>query len=175
MNWLLLTYRVATEPSRHRVGIWRELRKEGAVGLQQGTWVMPDVADLRSVAERVAVLVGQADGEVFQFELSPDPDTQARLRALFVDAREAEWAEFLSECAKFEAEIDSEISKAKLTLAELDEEEASLDRLRRWSRELRTRDIFGAPSADLATERLADCVTRLDDYAERVYRERGQA
>ena len=42
---------------------------------------------------------------------------------------EAEWAEFIDECAKYEAEIDREIAEQKLTLAELDEEEQSLERL----------------------------------------------
>jgi hypothetical protein len=45
------------------------------------------------------------------------------------------------------AEIDKEIAKKKFTLAELDEEEQSLERLRRWHRELRLRDALGAPSA----------------------------
>jgi hypothetical protein len=27
MDWILLTYRLSSEPSRHRVAVWRELRK----------------------------------------------------------------------------------------------------------------------------------------------------
>jgi hypothetical protein len=39
------------------------------------------------------------------------------------------------------------LSLPALTLAELDEDEQSLDRLRRWYRTIRARDLFGAPSA----------------------------
>lgn len=38
----------------------------------------------------------------------------------------------------------------KLTLAELEEDKQSLDRLRRWHRELALRDVFHTPSAQLA-------------------------
>ena len=59
-------------------------------------------------------------------ELDPLRDDSERLAAVYTAAREAEWTEFLSECGKYLAEIDKEIAKAKLTLAELDEEEQSL-------------------------------------------------
>ena len=38
----MLTYRLVAEPSRHRVAVWRELRRSGAVSLQQGLWAVPD-------------------------------------------------------------------------------------------------------------------------------------
>ncbi len=41
----------------------------------------------------------------------------------------------------------NEIATEKFTLAELDEEEQSLERLRRWHREVTLRDVFGVPSA----------------------------
>ena len=76
----------------------------------------------------------------------------------------------MAECGKFLAEIDREIAKGKLTLAELDEEEQSLERLRRWHRELRLRDLLGAPSAAGADQRLKDCEAKLEDYTQRVFR-----
>src|SRR5258708_26068155 len=42
VTWRLITYRLPAEPSRHRVGVWRELRRLGAVSLQQGTWAVPE-------------------------------------------------------------------------------------------------------------------------------------
>jgi hypothetical protein len=39
----------------------------------------------------------------------------------------------------------------KFTLAELEEEEQSLERLRRWYRDIRARDVFGAPDAAIPT------------------------
>ena len=84
--------------------------------------------------------------------------------SLFNDARRAEWDEFVADCAKFDAEIDKELAANKLTLAELEEEEQSLERLRRWYRELKTRDVFGSQHAAEAEQRLKNCVERLEDY-----------
>ena len=93
----------------------------------------------------------------------------ARLEQLFTEARQDEWAEFLADCGKFSAEIDAEIGKGKFTLAELEEEEQSLDRLRRWHRELAARDVFGAPGAAEAAQQLKHCAERLAEYTELVF------
>jgi len=88
---------------------------------------------------------------------------------LFTAEREEEWSEFVSECDKFEAEVAGEIAKEKFTLAELDEEEQNLERLQRWHRELRSRDLLGAPSQGSAEQRLKECMEALEDFAERVF------
>ena len=54
-------------------------------------------------------------------------------------------------------------------MAELEEEEHSLERLRRWHRELTARDVFGAPTAAEAGQQLKHCTERLADYTERVF------
>ncbi len=167
--WRLFTYRLPAEPSRHRVAVWRELRKIGAVSLQQATWAVPTGTAFDQSLNRAVELVQKANGQAFAFDVVPDEPSTKVLQELFTADREAEFAEFIAECAKFEAELDHEIEIEKFTLAELDEEEHSLDRLRRWYRELRTKDLYGAPSASAAEGRLKQCSSRLEDYAERVY------
>jgi len=44
-----------------------------------------------------------------------------------------------------------------------------MERLRRWHRELTVRDVFGAPTAATANDRLAECAVRLEDYTQRVF------
>ena len=174
VDWLLLTYRLPAEPSRHRVAVWRELRRVGAVSVQQATWALPARAEFLDALDRAVELVHRADGEVLVFDAVPRGDgMSARLEALFNEEREAEWAEFLAECTKFEREIDKEIRIEKFTVAELDEEEQNLERLQRWFRALRARDLFGNPSRSEAEGRLKECVERLEDYAERVYQHGG--
>lgn len=174
MDWVLLTYHLPSEPSRHRVAVWRELRRVGAVSLQQATWAVPARPDFVEAVSRAVELIERADGEALIFDAVPQGEAMAaRLEALFTTEREQEWAEFLAECSKFDDEIDKEIRIKKFTAAELDEEEQSLERLRRWFRELRTRDLFETPSRDEAEQRLKECVERLEDFAERVYQHRG--
>ncbi|MEU6745232.1 Chromate resistance protein ChrB [Spirillospora sp. NPDC046719] len=83
--------------------------------------------------------------------------------------RTADWTEFLDDCDKYEAELAKEIRTAKFTLAKLEEEERSLERLRRWHRDLTARDVFGSPQASQAAERLKQCAAACEDYAERVF------
>jgi hypothetical protein len=168
--WTVLVVRLPAEPTRHRVAVWRELRRVGGLSLGHGVWALPSTPAFTEGVERAVELVERGEGEVVLLDAAPHDETHAaRLEAQFTAAREAEWNEFLAECAKYEAELDHEIEKGKFTLAELDEEEQSLERLRRWYRELKLRDLFGAPSAREAEERLKHCANQLEAYAGRVY------
>src|SRR5947209_13684921 len=102
-RWLLLTYRLPAEPSRHRVAVWRELRKTGAISLQQAAWALPARGEFLEAVNRVVALVERAGGEALLFDATGrDEATGARAEQLFTEAREAEWTEFLDECGKFE-------------------------------------------------------------------------
>ncbi|MGW5714754.1 Chromate resistance protein ChrB [Amycolatopsis sp. NPDC003865] len=170
-RWSVLVVRVPAEPSRHRVAVWRELRRAGALSLGQGVWAVPDAPVFADGVARVTELAGRGDGEVLVLDAAgrSEPDG-ARLEALFTAERAEEWAEFLADCGKFDAEIDKEIRVGKFTMAELEEEEQSLERLRRWHRDIKARDVFGAPAAADAGERLAHCADRLAEYTDRVFR-----
>jgi hypothetical protein len=170
VDWVILTYHLPTEPSRHRVAVWRELRRVGAISLQQATWAVPARDDFVAAVSRAADLIERGEGDALIFDAAPQGDEMAtRLESLFTTEREEEWKEFLAECDKFDEEIDKEIRIKKFTAAELDEEEQNLERLHRWFRELRARDLFGAPSLGEAERRLKECSERLEDYAEQVY------
>jgi hypothetical protein len=169
-KWLVLVVRVPAEPSRHRVAVWRELRRIGALSLGQGTWAVPDVPGFADGVARVIELAQRGEGEVVVLDAAGRAEQDgARLAELFTADREEELAEFLADCGKFDAEIDKEIRNRKFTMAELEEEEQSLERLRRWHRELKARDVFGAPSAADAEDRLKHCADRLADYTQQVF------
>ncbi|MFG3188100.1 Chromate resistance protein ChrB [Streptomyces omiyaensis] len=169
-RWLVLVVKVPAEPSRHRVAVWRELRRIGALSIGQGVWAVPDVPVFADGVSRALELTEKAGGQALSLNATGrGPDDAARFRDLFNAARSADWAEFLADCGKFEAEIAKEIRTAKFTLAELEEEEQSLERLRRWHRDLTARDVFGAPEAAGAAVRLKTCAAVCEDYAERVF------
>ena len=171
MAWRVITYRLPAEPSRHRVAVWRELRRLGAVPLQQGTWAVPEGEPFAAGFAHVVAAIEAAGGQPVVL-VAEEEASVAQLEELFTAQREAEWGEFLSDCGKYEAELAGEVRKGKLTLAELDEEEQSLDRLRRWYRTIKARDLFGAPSAPAAERRLKECTEALEGFAEQVYQAR---
>lgn len=166
----MVVVRLPAEPSRHRVAVWRELRKVGALSLGQGMWAAPDLPFFNEGVQRATALAERAVGEVIALTARGRTDVDALgLERLYNEARSADWAEFLADCAKFEAELSKEIRIQKFTLAELEEEEQSLERLRRWHRDLALRDVFGTPERGLASDRLKACTVACEGYAELVF------
>ncbi len=171
MTWVLLIVRLSGEPSRHRVAVWRELRRAGAVPVAPGVWTFPESPVFAAAVDRAADLARRGGGDVTVLDVAHRTgDGDGMLREAFTQARVQEWAEFVDDCGKFETEIAKEVRSGKFTLGELEEEEQSLDRLRRWYRDLKARDVLELPEAAEAERRLKACVEVLDYYADQVYR-----
>jgi hypothetical protein len=67
------------------------------------------------------------------------------------------------------AEIDKEFAKEKFTLAELDEEEAELDKLKSWHERIRARDVHGSDGADEAEAALGRASEAVARYTTAVF------
>ncbi|MFC9504777.1 Chromate resistance protein ChrB [Streptomyces sp. NPDC057002] len=89
--------------------------------------------------------------------------------ALFTAARSVDWTEFLAGCGKFEEVVAKEIRIGKFTLAELEEGEQGLERLRRWHRDVTVREVFGAPEGGEAAKGLEWCVGACEGCSEQVF------
>ncbi|MEN0138278.1 MAG: Chromate resistance protein ChrB, partial [Rhodococcus sp. (in: high G+C Gram-positive bacteria)] len=110
IRWLIALVTLPAGPSRHRVAVWRELRKVGALSLGQGTWAVPSVPAFTAGLDRTTELVERAAGEIiFLHATGASADDSARFEAMFTAAREEDWAEFLADCGKYEAELDKDI------------------------------------------------------------------
>jgi hypothetical protein len=164
VGWLLLTYRLPAERSSARVAVWREVRRGGALQLQQSVVAFPDTEEFRGALARVRAVVSEVGGSAVALRAEPlEEDDDGRLVSVWNEARGAEYAELASECEKLVAEIDKEFAKQKFTLAELDEEEAELEKLTRWHERIRARDVHGsegAAEAEVALERAGEALAR---------------
>jgi hypothetical protein len=119
-SWRLLTYRFSDDASWHRLGDVRELRRVGAVSLQEATWAFPPGDGFDQGVGRAVTLVQWAGGRPLLFEVTPSTETATVLKELFTAEREAESAEFVSEAGKAEAERRREMTERKFTLAEME-------------------------------------------------------
>jgi hypothetical protein len=54
--------RLPAHPARHRMALWREVRRSGAIALGQAVWAVPDLPAVRPLLERLADLVEAARG-----------------------------------------------------------------------------------------------------------------
>jgi hypothetical protein len=170
MTWMVLIVRLTGATSRHRVAVWRELRRIGAAPVIQGVWTVPDTPHFKEAVSKVEELARKGSGDVIVLSTATAgaPGAEA-MDTAFRTQRLEEWKEFGGDCRKFEDEIAKEIRIEKFTLAELEEEEQSLDRLRRWHRELKSRNVLELPEATAAESHLKACGEALDAYAEMVY------
>lgn len=168
MPWRIVTYRLAADPSRHRVGIWRELRRVGAVALQTATWAVPSGDRFDQGLAKTRRLVERANGQLLVLDLDPGSAGLGELERLYTSEREKEWLELWAECDRAADDLGGAPSRGRPTLAELDEQGERLERLRRCARELRARDLFGAPSAPAAELRLKRLAALVDDVAGRL-------
>ncbi|QNK80314.1 Chromate resistance protein ChrB [Nakamurella sp. PAMC28650] len=169
-QWLVLAVRVPAEPTRHRVAVWRELRRVGALLLGQATWAAPEVPGVAAGISRAVGLATRGGGEILVLRaVGRSAHDGRRLQELFTAQRQDEWLEFIADGAKFDVEIDKEIRINKLTFAELEEEEQSLERLKRWHRTIKARDVFGAEAAGEADRVLELCTRRLAEYTQLVF------
>jgi hypothetical protein len=171
-RWWVLVYRVPSEPATKRVTIWRDLKRAGALYLQQCVCILPDVGSNRDELERIMAKIPPMGGEATHFAVPRlEPDDEARIIRGFREQRSNEYAEIIEECeVKFVKEVDFEHGRQNYTFEELEEIEQDLDKIRRWYDRIRARDWFGAPRRDEVAAWLERCQVLLDDFEETVYR-----
>jgi len=68
VRWVLLSSRLPREPSRLRLGIWRRLRRLGALLLHDAVWVLPEDAKTREAFEWLAEEISEQGGTAFVWE-----------------------------------------------------------------------------------------------------------
>ena len=170
LKWLVINYNLPTEPSRHRVAAWRGLKKIGAVNIQQSMWILPEDEENLSALQKISGDIEANGGEAFLMEsVFFDARDEERVMALFNSMRDDEYMEFIGECKKYLKELEKEIKIEKFTFAELEEEEAELEKLISWHSKLGKRDIFNASRGNEARE-LADMIrAAFEHYSEMVY------
>lgn len=169
-SWLLLTYKVPPEPAKRRIALWRKLKALGAVYLQSGVCLLPrtdeHVRRLKVLENDIAAM----DGEALLLEtVGLDRAQEERVVARFSVDRNEAYAEFISRCDDFEAEIARERGKGKFTYAEVEENEEDLTKLRAWLDKIVRLDFYDAPLRADAEHRLQRCSELLDDYAREVF------
>ena len=167
MAWILITYRLPSEPSRARVAVWREVRRAGALHLQQSVVAFPATDGFAHAVARFRAVVSDVGGESLALRAEPlEAPGHDQLVAAWNAARDAECVELAAECAKFIEEIEHEFEIEKFTDAELEEEESEHDKLERWRERIRGRDVHGAArasDADAALERAREALARYSD------------
>ena len=167
-GWLLLVYRVPSEPTRLRAAVWRRLKSLGAVYLQNSAAVLPAGRGAERALRRLRREILDMEGTAVLLSCTALVGGQD-VKALFQAARDSEYEEILDKCQDFHAGLDKEYRAEHFTYGELEENEVELVKLRNWLAKVQARDNFGAPARTWAQQALDTCEQALEAYAARVY------
>jgi hypothetical protein len=171
-GWHLFVYRLPSKPSSARVAVWRDLRRIGALPLQQAVVALPRGRGFEERLDAVEARVAAEGGSSYRFVVAGGERLEEEWNAL----RRREYDEIVEECeTKFEREIEFELFRGNLTASEAEEIEADLEKIRAWFGRVAARDVFGAPDRDRADAAIARCAELLEDFERRVYAAESEA
>lgn len=169
LQWIVLVYRVPSEPTRLRAAVWRRLKNLGAIYLQNSVAALPaDYKSERALRSLRNEIVEGMSGRALLLS-SAAMVGELDLVADFNAARNEEYQEILDRCQGFYAEIEKETAIKHFTYGELEEIEEDLVKLRRWYDKVKERDSFGASRAPDVGVELDKCAAALQGYASLVY------
>lgn len=170
-RWLVLIYRIPSEPSSARTALWRETRRLGALSLQHAVCLFPWTEKLQNAcAGLVNRIADEYGGEATLFETtSPNLAWQEKMIERWNAARREEYEEVVDETERFHEEIARERRKGKFTFAELEDEESNLRRLQTYLTQVQSRDVFGASGRTQAQAEVNRCAQTLEIFAQEIY------
>jgi DNA-binding transcriptional regulator PaaX len=170
-SWLLLIYRVPSDSSRARVTVWRQLKRLGALYVQQAVCVLPDRSDLRKSLGEIRERLDELGGSSIFLVLSDvDDDVRNQFVEGFRSQSAKEYAEIVEECdTKFAKEIEFERFRENYTFEETEEIRQDLEKLRRWLKKVEKRDWMSADGRDLARQKVAECERLLEQFEADVF------
>src|SRR4051812_46704411 len=171
-GWILLIYRVPTEPASRRVSIWRQLKRMGGLYLQQCACIFPSRPEVVQELEQRATAIKEWGGDYTLFDIPAlRPGDEERIIGTFRDLRSKEYAEIIEECeTKFVKEIEFEHFRQNYSYAETEEIRQDLDKIRRWHKSVVDRDWFGADKRGETEAWIERCAALLADFEQEVYR-----
>ncbi len=173
-SWLLFLPQLPSTPSSLRVQVWRRMRVAGALGLQNGVWVLPQIPAYEQVLQEILTYVEHHGGSGMLFVSHPlDAALDAGIIARFRADRDQEYREFCQRCADLCAELGRETEAENFSFAELEENEQDLQKLEDWLRKIQARDVFGGHAAANAAVALAAGRQALQTFTGAVYRREG--
>ncbi len=171
-SWLLLVYRVPTEPASKRVTIWRDLKRLGSLYLQQCVCILPDQPKLRAKVEHIVEKIEAMDGEHTLFEIPRLGERdEERIIQSFRALRNNEYQEIVEECeTKFVKEVEFEHFRQNYSFEEAEEIGQDLEKIRRWFDRIVARDWFGASGRQEVETWIDRCTDLLNHFEHEVYR-----
>jgi hypothetical protein len=170
-SYHLLIYQVPSQPSAARVSIWRELKRIGALYLQQSVCILPTTEPLLHALQKISERITELDGNYHLLPLTSLPEEEERkIIEGFVAQSNLQYDEIIENCeVNFAKEIEFETFRQNFTYAEAEEIRQELDKIRRWYERVVERDWFSAGRRDEAWRCIEHCEKLFETFEEKVF------
>jgi hypothetical protein len=169
-KWFLFCPQLPATPSSPRVMVWRKMHTAGAVGLDNGLWILPFSEPSEKFIREIKVYVENQGGNSKTFLSNAfDEATEEEILERFRNDRAEEYAELKEQCVDFQAEIEKELNRKNFSFAEYEENEQDLVKLEVWLGKVEARDFSGGDQAREAAEWLEKCRQALQQFADAVF------
>src|SRR6266568_4940714 len=119
-GWLLLVYRVPSDPTRLRSAVWRRLKSLGAIYLQNSAAALPSSVSAERALRKLRREILDMSGTAVLLSCGVLAGEQD-IRAAFQAARNDEYEEIVDKCHDFVAGLKKEYVASHFTYAELEE------------------------------------------------------
>jgi hypothetical protein len=134
-SWVLLLYKVPSEPSARRVYVWRKLKRMGALLLHDAVWVLPASPYTIEQFQWLAAEIREMEGSAMVWES----------RLLAADRQDEALV------TQFTAQVDSVY---RALLADLEREDADAAEISRRFQQVQLQDYFHSELGKQVRERL---------------------
>jgi hypothetical protein len=174
-RFVLLVYRMATKPTAARVAVWRQLKKVGAVYLQQSVCVFPDTPRTRRELQPILAKIEQSEGSFHLFPLRALPEKeQVKLITEFQSQSAKQFQEIIENCEiNFQKEIEFESFRGNFTYEEAEEIRIEFEKIGGWFNAVVDRDWFEAPNREEARRWVDRCEELLEGFEATVFQVAG--
>ena len=154
-----------------KVAVWRQLKKVGAIYLQQSVCVFPDRSEVTAELTPLLARIAASGGEFHLLPLGTlPPDEREKLISEFRTQTAKHYAEIVENCkVDFKREIEFETFRKNFTYEEAEEIRAEFDKITAWFERVQRRDWFGAPKRRDADLWIRKCRTMLERFEAKVY------
>jgi hypothetical protein len=164
MSWLVLLVSMPPSPARNRMGVWRKLKRMGAVPFKGAAWILPEFPETTERFQWLMQEVQTLGGDVALLRTERlDPMTGKEAAALFHAQRATDYEAVAGKCAALHRQLErggNRTAPGWLRLkAQLAGIKRDLDRIGRM-------DYLHAPAAAAAHAAYAQASRRLQSLTE---------